>query len=152
MGINIESDSQGASLRAATLVGTDLTDADLTGCYVFGVSAWGLKLERAKQQNLIITGFNEPAITVDDIEVAQFIYLMLNNQKVRNVIDTINSKAVLILGRFTADRKKVLDALREELRRLTTCRSCATSRFRPRGTLQRPSPYLPAWLASSLPT
>jgi hypothetical protein len=36
---------------------------------------------------------NEPAITVDNIEVAQFVYLMFNNQKVRDVIDTITSKA-----------------------------------------------------------
>ena len=33
------------------------------------------------------------------------------------VIDTITSKAVLILGRFTEERKAVLDALREELRK-----------------------------------
>jgi hypothetical protein len=32
------------------------------------------------------------------------------------VIDTITSKVVLILGRFTPERKAVLDALREELR------------------------------------
>ncbi|HEX3146871.1 MAG TPA: hypothetical protein VHR66_02145 [Gemmataceae bacterium] len=34
------------------------------------------------------------------------------------VIDTITSKVVLILGRFTAKRKEVLDALRESLRAL----------------------------------
>jgi len=44
-------------------------------------------------------------------------YLMLNNQKVRDAIDTITSKVVLILGRFTDERKAVLDALREELRK-----------------------------------
>ena len=96
---------------------TDLTDADLTGCRIYGVSAWGLKLEGAKQQNLVITNNDEPEITVDNIEVAQFIYLLLHNQKIRDVIDTIRSKAVLILGRFTPERKKVLDALREELRK-----------------------------------
>ena len=96
---------------------TDLTDADLTGCRIYGVSAWGLKLERTKQQNLVITREDEPEITVDNIEVAQFIYLMLHNQKIRDVIDTITSKAVLILGRFTEERKAVLDALREELRK-----------------------------------
>ena len=42
---------------------------------------------------------------------------MLHNQKIRDVIDTITSKAVLILGRFTDERKAVLDALREELRK-----------------------------------
>src|SRR6516164_6520128 len=35
----------------------------------------------------------------------------------RDVIDAITSKAVLILGRFTDERKAVLDALREELRK-----------------------------------
>jgi uncharacterized protein YjbI with pentapeptide repeats len=107
----------GAELTSAILVRTNLAGADLTGCRVHGVSAWGLKLEGAKQQDLVITARNECDITVDNIEVAQFIYLMLNNQKVREVIDTITSKVVLILGRFTPERKKVLDALREELRK-----------------------------------
>ena len=50
------------------------------------------------------------------MKVAQFIYLLLNNQEIRDVIDTIATKAVLILGRFTPERKAVLDALREALR------------------------------------
>jgi hypothetical protein len=41
----------------------------------------------------------------------------LHNQKIRDVIDTITSKAVLILGRFTDERKAVLDALRKKLRK-----------------------------------
>ncbi len=53
-----------------------------------------------KQQNLIITHPREPKVMVDNIEVAQFIYLLLHNQNIRDVIDTITSKAVLILGRF----------------------------------------------------
>jgi hypothetical protein len=95
----------------------DLTGANLTGCRIFGVSAWRLKLDRTKQQNLIITPSNEPEITVDNIEVAQFIYLLLHNEKIRDIIDTITSKVVLILGRFTPQRKAILDGLREELRR-----------------------------------
>jgi uncharacterized protein YjbI with pentapeptide repeats len=106
-----------ANLLGATLLSTNLTDADLTGCRIFGVSAWRLKLERTKQQNLVISLEDEPEITVDNIEVAQFIDLLLNNQKVRDVIDTITSKVVLILGRFTDKRKVVLDALRDELRK-----------------------------------
>jgi hypothetical protein len=56
-------------------------------------------------------------IQVDNLEVAQFIYLLLNNQKIRHVIDTITSQVVLILGRFTSERRVVLDAIREELRK-----------------------------------
>jgi uncharacterized protein YjbI with pentapeptide repeats len=103
-------------LSGANLNEADLRDADLTGCRIYGVSAWGLKLENAKQENLIITPKSEPEITVDNIEVAQFIYLLLHNEKIRNVIDSITSKVVLILGRFTDERKAVLDALRKALR------------------------------------
>jgi hypothetical protein len=106
-----------AGLWFAQLVDTDLTGADLTGCHIYGVSAWNLKLEGAKQQNLLITRKYEPKITVDSIEVAQFIHLLLHNEKIRDVIDTVTSKTVLILGRFTDERKAVLDALREELRK-----------------------------------
>ena len=111
-------DLSGANLTCARLVDVDVTNADLTCCRIYGVSAWGLTLsDKTRQQNLIITTGGEPEITVDDIEVAQFVYLLLNNAKIRNVIDIITSKAVLILGRFTAERKAVLDALRDELRK-----------------------------------
>ena len=107
-----------ADLRIANLVQADFAEADLTGCHIYGVSAWGLKLEEAKQERLVITDrlSGEPDITVDNIEVAQFVYLLLKNKKIRDVIDTITSKAVLILGRFTDERKAVLDVLRDELR------------------------------------
>jgi hypothetical protein len=35
---------------------------------------------------------------------------MPRGRKIREVIDTIGQKAVLILGRFTEERKKVLEA------------------------------------------
>jgi uncharacterized protein YjbI with pentapeptide repeats len=106
-----------ANLENSTLVDTNLSGADLTGCRIYGISAWNLKLDGAKQQNLIITPDHELEITLDNIEVAQFIYLLLHNEKIRHVIDTITSKVVLILGRFSPERKAVLDALREELRK-----------------------------------
>jgi len=112
-----KADLSGADLQFATLVEANVTDADLTGCRVYGVSAWGLKLDGAKQQNLVITRGDEPTVTVDNLEVAQFIYLMLHNPKIRDIIDTIGRKAVLILGRFTPERKAVLEVLREELRK-----------------------------------
>jgi hypothetical protein len=99
----------------ATLVHTDLTGADLTGCRIYGVSAWDLKLEGAKQPNLIITPSNEPTVTVDNIEVTQFVYLLLHNEKIRDVIDTIGKKGVLLLGRFTEGRSEILERLREKL-------------------------------------
>jgi uncharacterized protein YjbI with pentapeptide repeats len=114
----IKANLTGADLQHANLLDTDLTDADLTGCRVYGVNAWGLKLERAEQQNLIITPEYEAQVTVDNIELAQFVYLLLHNEKIRNVIDTIGKKGVLLLGRFTEGRIKILERLREKLRSL----------------------------------
>jgi hypothetical protein len=111
------SNLRGTDLRAATLVESNLEGADLTGAYVYGTSTWGVRLYNTHQLGLIVTAENEPRITVDNLEIAQFIYLLLNNDRVRDVIDTITSKIVLILGRFTDERKTVLDALRDELRR-----------------------------------
>jgi uncharacterized protein YjbI with pentapeptide repeats len=108
---------RGAYLQNATLVETNLRNADLTDCHVYGISAWGLKLdEDTKQRNLVITRPDEPEVTVDNIEVAQFVYLMLHNEKIRDVIDTIGKKGVLLLGRFTEGRIEILERLREELR------------------------------------
>ena len=73
--------------------------------------------EGTKQQGLIITPAGEPAVTVDDLEVAQFVYLLLHNEKIRHVIDTVGKKGVLLLGRFTEGRIAVLERLRDELRK-----------------------------------
>jgi hypothetical protein len=112
-----EANLSGADLSHADLVRANFMGADLTGCRVYGISAWDLKLDGAKQENLIITPHYEAEITVDNLEVAQFIYLLLNNERIRHVIDTITSKVVLILGGFQPpERKAVLDALREAAR------------------------------------
>lgn len=94
---------------------------------------------------LILASGQEPEITTDDIEVAQFLYLLIHNEKLRKVIDTITSKVVLILGRFTPERKAVLDALRDEVRNATTCRSYSTSRSRQAEQSTRRSRCWRAW-------
>jgi uncharacterized protein YjbI with pentapeptide repeats len=105
-----------ANLSRAILVETNLTGAILNNCNVYGVSVWSVQLEGATQSNLVITSEKEPTITVDNLKIAQFIYLLLNNVEVREVIDTITSQVVLILGRFSGERKTVLEILKHELR------------------------------------
>ena len=107
-----------ADLNRASLVDTNIEGADLSNSRVYGASVWNLRTnEETTQLNLVITQESEPVITVDNLEVAQFMYLLLNNRKIRHVIDTITSKVVLVLGRFTDERKAVLDAISDELRR-----------------------------------
>jgi hypothetical protein len=113
----------GARLVGASLVETILVKADLSGCSVYGAAVWKAELDQTKQSGLIISPPSdaldqpEPVITIDNIKVAQFVYLLMDNEEFRDVIDTIATKVVLILGRFTPERKAVLDALREELRK-----------------------------------
>ena len=105
-----------AILNYAILVETNLRQANLTGCSVCGLSAWNIHLEGANQANLVITFPSEPTIMVDTLDVAQFIYLLLNNKHIHEVITSITSNIVLILGRFTPERKPILEAIRDELR------------------------------------
>lgn len=110
-------DLNGTDLIQANLVETNFYGANLTGCRIYGISVWNPQLEGATQTDLIITPQAEPTITVDNLEVAQFIYLLLHNEKIREVIDTISHKVVLILGRF-GEHKAILDGIRNELRKL----------------------------------
>jgi hypothetical protein len=107
----------GARLVDSNLVETNITDAKISKSEVYGVNVWDLMGEFKEQKDLVITRWDQPSITVDNIKVAQFVYLILNNHEIRDVINTLTSKTVLILGRFAIpERKAILDALRNKLR------------------------------------
>jgi len=119
-------DLRGSTLERVNMVNSKLEGADLSGARVYGISAWDLQTDATTvQRDLVLSPSvraigrtDAEAFFVDDLEVAQFIYLMLNSEKIRNVLTTIGNKGVLLLGRFSPERKAVLDALRNSLRRL----------------------------------
>lgn len=108
----------GANLEQAALVRTDVTDSNLDSCHVYGIAVWDLTGTPKSQRNLVITPSYalEPPITVDDLEVAQFIYLLLKHEKLRNVINAVTQRGVLILGRFGNGGLDVLQAIAQKLR------------------------------------
>jgi hypothetical protein len=107
-----------ANLSGAQMVESNLEGATLSESRIYGLSAWKVKVDReTRQRDLVITDDDEAKITVDNIEVAQFVYLLLHNEKIRDVIDTVGRKGVLLLGRFTEGRIGVLERLREALRK-----------------------------------
>jgi len=112
-----EADLHNTDLSGARLVRTNFTSATLVECNIYGISAWDIQLDGAEQLNLTITPEDQSIITVDNLKVAQFIYLLLNNKEIRDVINILTMKSVLILGRFTPKRKAVLDAIRVALRK-----------------------------------
>lgn len=104
-------------LQKCIFVETQVDGSLFTNSFIYGLSVWDLKGKPKDQSSLMITHKNRGgAVTVDDMEMGQFLYLLLNNQKLRNVIDAMTSKTVLILGRFTPERKTILDALAEKVR------------------------------------
>ena len=54
--------------------------------------------------------------SVDNLQVAQFFYLLLHNPSIRDVIDTVGRKGVLLIGRLTGTGGDVLRAIRDDLR------------------------------------
>ena len=103
-------------LEHMSLVDNDFSDTLIEGCHVYGISSWDMNLTNSIQRDIVITPDGQAVVTVDNIELAQFLYLIINNSKLRNVLDTITSKVVLILGNFSPERKAVLDRIRECLR------------------------------------
>ena len=111
-------DLSGADLQQAAMVRTDVTDANLDSCHVYGIAVWDLMGTPKSQRNLVITPSYalEPAITVDGLEVAQLMYLLLRHEKLRNVINAVTQRGVLILGRFSGGGLQVLQAIAQKLR------------------------------------
>jgi uncharacterized protein YjbI with pentapeptide repeats len=109
---------QGADLTRTDLIRADLRHADISDARVYGVAAWDLQSDNETvQSNLIVTGPGDPIVQVDSIELAQFIYLLLKNDKLRDIINSVAERAVLLLGRFGGGGLDVLRAMAAELRR-----------------------------------
>ncbi len=108
----------GADLTSALLLETNLANANLSGAIIYGIAAWNVELSGAVQNNLVITQPGEACVMVDDLEVAQFVYLLLNNRKLRNVFNAVAEQGVLILGRFGGGGLEVLHAIAARLREL----------------------------------
>lgn len=124
---------EGADLRNANLLGAVLLDADLSGTNLRGADvsstvAWGVKfgeddLKKGHHKSLQIHGLHNPIrdayewgpFTIDNIELAHFMALVVQNPKLTSILDAATSKAVLLLGRFTGGRRNVLNRLKEEL-------------------------------------
>jgi uncharacterized protein YjbI with pentapeptide repeats len=107
----------GSYLVDGNLTGTNLKGADISRCRIHGVAAWRVQLDKQTNQvGLDISSDYEPSVTVDDIEMAQFFYLVLNHKKFRKAINIVTSKGVLLLGRFSDGGLERLEAIGKKLR------------------------------------
>jgi uncharacterized protein YjbI with pentapeptide repeats len=110
-------DLRDVNLTAAIFAGTNIEKAKLSGSSVCAVNVCDLVGEFEEQNDLVISPLGAPVISVDNLKIAQFIHLILNNVELRNVLNVSTSKIVLILGHFMSlERRLILDALRSKLR------------------------------------
>lgn len=103
-------------LQGAQFIDTSVNNGSFLDCKIRGISVWNLEGRIKQTSNLIISSDTEAFITTDNLEIAQFISLILNNRNLTNVIESLGSKGVLIIGRFSKERKKILDLLRSALK------------------------------------
>lgn len=106
-------------LSGSNISRANLNDSIIKKSTIFGLSAWGVSTENSVQEDLTITNdYDESIITVDNLEIASFIYLISNNKKVSQAIDNITTKVVLILGRFTEKRLDILTHIKLVLKQM----------------------------------
>ena len=112
------------NLDRVNLVGASFQVKEITETVVYGIAAWDLKTDPNMRQSKLVVertyGFYSEMIaagtvplTVDDIELAQFVYYLTNHRKMRDTLNVLNERGVLLLGRFKGGGLERLHALRE---------------------------------------
>jgi uncharacterized protein YjbI with pentapeptide repeats len=106
-----------ANLCFATLLRTNLEGAVLDNCAVYGTSLWDVNLSDSRQHDLDIMPAQQPVLSVDSLQTAQLVSMLLHHEKARYEVFSITLNTVLVIGRFPEERKPVLSAIKDALRR-----------------------------------
>jgi uncharacterized protein YjbI with pentapeptide repeats len=112
------------NLNRVNLVGALFHVKEITETVVYGIAAWDLQTsDDMKQSKLVIERTYElysdliqqgkVPMMVDDIELAQFVYYLSNHKKLRDALNILNDRGVLLLGRFKDGGLERLYSMRE---------------------------------------
>lgn len=113
-----------SNLNRVNLVGASFNVREITETVVYGISAWDLDIsDDARQSKLVIERTyelfsdlierGEVPLMVPNIELAQFVHYLSNHKKVRDTLNVLNDRGVLLLGRFKDGGLERLYAMRE---------------------------------------
>jgi len=105
-----------ANLCFATLLKTNLEGAVLDRCAVYGTSLWDVNLADSHQRDLDIMPAQQPVLSVDSLQTAQLVGMLLHHENARYEVFSITLNTVLVIGRFPPEREPVLSAIKEALR------------------------------------
>jgi uncharacterized protein YjbI with pentapeptide repeats len=106
-----------ANLCFATLLRTNLENAVLDNCAVHGTSFWDVDAANSSQRDLDIMPGEQRVLSVDRLLTAQLVGMLLHHERARYEVLSITLNTVLVIGRFPPERKPVLTAIKEALRR-----------------------------------
>lgn len=110
-----------ANMQGVHLVRNNFTGAEVVDCKVYGLSAWDLEMDGAREQKGFVIRYRprkdaeEQTITVNDLGMAGFTYLALNNRNLTRLFNDAGNSWVLLLGQFSK-RKNFLEELAERLK------------------------------------
>jgi|GEM_PF-1337224 len=116
------------NLNRVNLVGASFRVREISETVIYGIAAWDLQTsDDMKQSKLVIEKTYElysdliqqgkVPMMVDDIELAQFVYYLSNHKKMRDAINILNDRGVLLLGRFQNGGLERLYCMREWFQR-----------------------------------
>ncbi len=114
--LTVHGDLWFANLCFATLLKTNLEAAVLDNCAVYGTSLWEINSADSLQRDLDIMPAQQPVLSVDSLQTAQLVGMLLHHEKARYEVFSITLNTVLVIGRFPPERKPVLAAIKEALR------------------------------------
>ncbi len=106
-----------ANLCFATLLKANLEGAVLDNAAVHGTSLWDVNTADSRQRDLDIMPPQEPVLSVDSLQTAQLVGMLLHHEKARYEVFSITLNTVLVIGRFPPERRPVLQAVKDALRR-----------------------------------
>lgn len=112
------------NLNRVNLVGASFHIKEITETVVYGIAAWDMQTsDDMKQSKLVIEKTyalysdliqqGKVPMMVDDIELAQFVYYLSNHKKIRDALNILNDRGVLLLGRFKDGGLERLYSMRE---------------------------------------
>ncbi|MEL6820206.1 MAG: pentapeptide repeat-containing protein [Calditrichota bacterium] len=107
---------RGSNLNNTILVNTKLHNADISESSVCGLSLIQGDVTGLVDQALQVSYPNEPYIAVDGLALSQFVHRVVHDDDAGVLVNDYREKAVLLVGAFTKERRKVRKALQQKLR------------------------------------
>jgi uncharacterized protein YjbI with pentapeptide repeats len=105
------------NLDLSSFYDVDCDGAELENCHVFGMRICCVRGTPSRQRRITCSALGQPPLLIEDFKLAPFIHELDRDEATGRLIETLATKLVLLLGRFKAGPKELLDRLFAAFRR-----------------------------------